>query len=270
MLAAAFGSAVVLAVVRSLGPLWLVMIVLACLAVLGLPRAKQVAVRHAALALTGAVVVGGAVVGGLWWTRAAGTNSLETNLHLTDPVGRALASVPLWMLQSVAAFPTRHEAAPAMVYACGLVVIAAVLGLGLAAADRRIRLVLTACLAAAFVVPLVLTVLTVSAADVVWQGRYGMPFMLGLPLLAGLAIEARPGGARSAVPLLTVCWAPVLVAHLVGVIHVQVSESGPTAAAHAAGWHPAPTILVPALTAAGMLVWFLATLRRPARIEAVL
>jgi hypothetical protein len=65
-----------------------------------------------------------------------------------------------------------------------LVVIA-----GLVFGNGRQRLVIVLLAVAALLLPFVVTVLTWRSDGLIWQGRYSMPFVVGLPIVAGTAIR---------------------------------------------------------------------------------
>ena len=75
------------------------------------------------------------------------------------------------------------------------------------AARGRERLTLVALALGALVLPIVLTLLTAPSQGVIWQGRYMLALMVGLPILCGVALDrARPArGNRAAWGLLR-CW----------------------------------------------------------------
>ncbi len=192
LLVTATVGATVLTTLRSIGPLWLLLIVATMLVSLSPKQLLDLVRPRRVLTAICTAVVLAATVASVGWTTSAGTNALEP--QTTEVANRwtaALGQLPLWILQGVAAFPRRLDAAPALVYVLvGLTVLVLVV-VGFVAAHRRLRvtMVITALLALA--VPVALTVPTIRTAGPIWQGRYGLPYHLGLTLLAGLALDVR-------------------------------------------------------------------------------
>src|SRR5213079_2450972 len=94
--------------------------------------------------------------------------------------------VPLFVLQMVAAFPYREIPAPLWVYPLWLFVI----GLLVVAAIRRgkptrVRRSVTGMVVTALVIPVVLSLTFMTSVGAVWQGRYALPFVIGILPLCG-------------------------------------------------------------------------------------
>ena len=190
-------GAVVLSSVRTLGPLWLVLLVATSLLVVGVrPWLAFVARRRTAcLAVAGAA--GLACLGNVVWTLSQRTNAFnqERDGHVFHhPWSGSLARIPLWFFQSIAAAPTRDEPAPTLVYALGAVMSIGWLVLALRRGGRRWWLVVGALSLAWVAVQLLFSVLGYRTLGAYWQGRYALPFLITLPLVA--AYVAARSGAR--------------------------------------------------------------------------
>lgn len=197
VLATVAGS--VLVTVRSLGPV----LALLCIATVWIatrpPRAWFAELLRSRLTwLCAAVVFVAAALSTAW---VIGMKSLNIAQQLEEPItlgtriGYLAHNVPLWFLQSIAAFPHRDEPTQPAVYACYLLLFIGFTVLGLRAARGR----LLAAAIFAFVVssafPFALG-LNPDAATGVWQGRYMLPYAVGIALLLGVALDGRrgPGG----------------------------------------------------------------------------
>lgn len=256
-----------LAGLRTLGPLWAALVLLLAGCWLGRHLVLDVVRTHRRAAVAATVLLLLSVAGGAGWTLSAGMLQLEDDPGQGNPWARSAAQVPLWLLQSVAAFPLRNEQAPMVVYACGVLVLGAVLVLGLVRAGRRDRLVVLLALAAAVGVPYLLQVQTYEAAGAIWQGRYGWPLSMGVLLLAAAALDRRPPGHRLVVPAV-LCGAGLwLVAHTVSVVAVHLGELRESPLALDERWLTAPPAVTGALAVAGVLAWF-AGAGSPVRPEA--
>jgi hypothetical protein len=219
------------------------------------PRRVMELVRRAPL-MTGvcSAVVVAATATSVWWTRSAGTNALEPfDTHVTNRWTAALGQVPLWLLQSIAAFPRRGDPAPGVVYICVGVVFAALVVLAYVATDRRWRLTLIVTAAVALTVPLVSTVLTIVVSGPVWQGRYGLPYAFGIALVAAAALDR--GGTRPRRFWLVIGWLLLLLAQVASVVHVLQVERITSPLAGSSDWFTAPTVVVGLLTTSGFALW---------------
>lgn len=184
LLAAVPGLAVLLTV-RTLGPLFALLIVLA---VVALRPARLLAITRREWRTVAVVALVLALVSAqsLWWIASADLTSPEP----WEAVPYSLrAFLPVWLFETVAAFPMRGDVAHPVVYLLGL---AAYAGLWLAAARQggRVALVgVVVLVSSTIVLPVTLTLATVDVAGVIWQGRYVLPLLLGVSLLAGLALD---------------------------------------------------------------------------------
>jgi hypothetical protein len=84
---------------------------------------------------------------------------------------------------------------PLFLWALGLTV-AALLALGLGLGRGRTRWALALLLVLTFVVPVVSQVPSAARLGLIWQGRYGLPLSIGLPIVAMAAVTSRPAGDR--------------------------------------------------------------------------
>jgi hypothetical protein len=253
-------SSVVVATLRSLGPLWILMIAVTGLCVLGLRPFMGIVRKHYFL-MTGALVAvtGAAALAGSW-TRTMGTQTLTPfDMGDIDPLTSTLEQIPLWFLQGVAAFPRRGDPAPLAVYVLVGVVYIGLICVGLVTAGRRTRLVILACLAVAVALPAVFTYRTIGYAGPIWQGRYGLPFHMGVALLAGLALD-RYRIARSAreIALIIATCTTLALANGVAILHVLARERMTSPLRLSSAWVSAPSWALLALVAAGFVAWALA------------
>ena len=261
-------GACTLVTVRSLGPLWLLLVVLALLVAAG-PR-RQVLARLGELArwrpaVVATIATASVAVAGFGWTLAMRSlvvsHETVADTGLGYRLSRATAHLILWVFQSVAAFPTRSEPAPTVVYATGLV---AFLALGIAALLwARGRLVAVAAVVAALslIIPFAVTVATYASFGAAWQGRYTLPLSVGIPLLLVLALDRRLQARAAA---LTVVAAVLLlgIAHTVSVAEVTAAQRVASPLVGTGHWLMPPVWLVSVLAATGVLLMCWAAWRR--------
>ena len=256
LLVTATVSATVLTTLRSIGPLWLLLIVATMLLSLS-PRQllDLVRPRRALTAICTAVVLA-ATVASAGWTTSAGTSALEP--QTTEVANRWTASLsqfPLWILQGIAAFPRRMDAAPALVYVLvGLTVLVFVV-VGFTAAPRRLRVTMAITVLLALAVPVALTVPTIRITGPIWQGRYGLPYHLGLTLLAGLALDVRRFRHRWVPAGLVAGWLAVTAANVLAVLHVLAGERSTSPLAQSSAWVRGPAWMVALMLVLGFAAW---------------
>ncbi len=249
LLAAATLSVVLLAGLRTLGPLWVVLI-LACVVALRGPRnVLAVANRHrlqVAVVCVLAVATSAAV---LLWTRGKVSVSPGEQRTVESGVGQVFAWLN-WILGSIGAFPFRDQPAPIWVYVCALLVLVTLLVEAVRRGAGSGRRAVVLAIVLFFVVPSVIVALTLKTHGGVWQGRYSLPFTAGVVMLAGLVLDrvrwrSEPRDARRVLVALTL----LAVAQVVSVVHVQIAElDRPVSAGDGAWLHP-PTMVTGLLMA---------------------
>ena len=252
---AATAAAVPLALVRGLGPLWLLLIVLTVLPLVGYAQVTRLLRRRTTL--VGAAVIFGAVCTAAAWTLrsgVAGVAQTETNFS-----GSPFPDLPkqwvLWFFQSTAAFPARDELAHLSLYVVGFLAWWVLAAVAWRVALRHERWALVAVLVVATAVPVAVTVASYDALGNAWQGRYGYPYAMGFLLICGYALDRATQTSR----WVTVRWpiwvaaGTVLPTTLIwfspGVLRDQVRTS-PLAGTDA--WHQPSPLLVVVLTASGL------------------
>lgn len=264
----------VLVSVRSLGPFWMVLILLT--SVLALPvsrdRMRMLVTRPLTLVGMGMVAVATAVSVG--W--ALSQRSLEVGdsdgrlFSASERLTEATGQLPVWLLQVIGAFPYRDQPAPSWVYACWLLIGGGVMLAGVRRSSGRLRCAILLGLLVSALVPFVVTFLTLNSYGTAWQGRYGLPYALGLLLLAGMGWDgvATQSGTPSMVgPRL---WVPGLVLYVVGQLLSPVAVLRDEASSPSAGtgaWPaPHPGLLGVAVALGAAVAW-MAVLRpvSPAR-----
>ncbi|MGD9959697.1 DUF2142 domain-containing protein [Nocardioides sp.] len=205
LLIAAAVAAPCLATVRSLGPLWLGVILLTGLWLIGRHGCHELWLRHRRLILVVGLVTAAGLAWGAGWTLTAHPNNPASDSDASPGSvwAQLPTAIPLWVFQSIGAFPLRNEPAPATTYLLFLILWIPLVAAGLFA-RRRGPLVFVATVSLA--VPVALTVASYQQIGVAWQGRYGFPVSLGVFLLAGLALDrTRAWSAPSRVLAVSSC-----------------------------------------------------------------
>lgn len=253
-------SGATLCTLRPMGPLWCLLVpAVVLVAVRTEPGRIRRLLRRRDVQLSAAVVAVSAVQS-VVWTMAMGALELgkvpdPVHTSIAHRVGEVSALVPLWVLQSVAAFPMRDDATSPAVYVCYLLLFGAVMVTALRCADHRIRIGIAAVVAVSLVLPFVTSVSSYDELGAAWQGRYALPFALGMAVLAGFALDraARtlPGPWPVLAGLLFVAAQVVAAAYT---LHVEVGRSP---LVDSAAWLRPPMWLLVVLTAVGAaLLWW--------------
>lgn len=188
MVAAATASGVVLVTLRLLGPLWLALIVLAVVLYVGVQPVIRALRRNPFSWLVGSATVIAATAGSLWWI----LSMEQTELPDRDS-GKGLVDVLLkpvtWTLGTVGAFPWRDQPAPMPTYVLYFAVVVTLLVVSFRRGSARERTGIAAAVLLSYAVPASLTLLTLQSHGTIWQGRYGLPFVVGILLLSGLTLD---------------------------------------------------------------------------------
>jgi len=266
----AAGMAVPLTTVRSLGPLWLGMIVLSIFAYWGRREAWSILKRNLrAWAGAIALVVAATLAGGLWAVLAAPNTpaNMAAGGDFSHPFLQSTVQTYVWIFQSFAAFPTRGEIPPMWVYAIGLNVFAFMLIVSLRLATRRQRRLMLSMLIASLLVPWIITLSTYSQLGAVWQGRYTLPFALGVPVLAGLVLDANRRRLKMARGFIAGAAVLYYATYVGGVLYVLNKERAKSPQVHTGTWWVPPVWLVTALLFAGILLWMVGFVSRRSEAE---
>ncbi len=264
----AIPAAMVLATVRTLGPLWLLMILATSAGLLGWQRLGRLLRQERAVLVVATTLVGVATLAGGLWTFTQGTNSPSLAPVTHDPPS-PLSNIPvqvlLWLWQTMGAFPTRDELAPTLLYAIFALVFTATAFIAFTRGTRRIRWGMLATCLSAYGVPAILVLMTYRHTAGAWQGRYELPYSIGIPLLAALALTRRPISHRLIGPLLTAGGLGMVVAQSSGVVKVLLTERKSSPLSGTSEWPIPPLWVVVALVATGIAAWTVAVWVAPSR-----
>jgi hypothetical protein len=248
------GTAVVAAslllTLRSLGPLWALFILVAAL--LAWPRLGQMLWRWAKTrtGIASARLLTAVAVGSIGWivsqrSLVIGRSAAVDYIRLGERLSTAGAQIPQWILQWIGAFPYRNQPAPLIVYAAYVVLFGVLLTLAVRRGDLRIRAAILFVLVASVMTPYVITVATLEDFGSAWQGRYALPFILGLGVIVGGALAPATGmRGRQALCVVGIGLVTVgQVASVVGVLFREQRES-PLSDTEAWGLAPHPAVLM--------------------------
>jgi Predicted membrane protein (DUF2142) len=256
LLIAALPPAMALCFLRTLGPLWLLMIVVSVVPLVGLRPAVGLARRQRGLMAFGVGLTMLTACAAATWSFVLGTNSVGQvrNHHYPGALLNSLELLPLWLLQSIGAFPDKIDSAPGPVYSAAILLM-----VGLAACAARVgtvrhRLVLAAVCLLSALVPFLITLRTYSHIGPVWQGRYAWPYACGAIMVIALILDERsvrqPRGRLA--PMLLGGLAFMQVPGPVAVLHKELRDS---ALAGTSEWHAPSAVLIVVLVVAALTAW---------------
>jgi hypothetical protein len=255
LLTAAAPALLVLTSVRQLGPLFAVLVSLVALFVLGGARIRRLVSEHrrgvTTLILVGAIGCGTNV----WWLTHAEPLGVEHMLPTPDsPLAGTLEMLPVWGIQIIAMFPTKYDLAPATVYVIWLTVFAALSLTAVKSARRRVRLGLLLTAIISIIVPVGLTLPTIADGGAIWQGRYGLPFAMGLPVLAGLALDTKGMNRRLTIAVLLIGGLLISIAHVLSLQRVYINQNATSPMTGSDTWISSGLGPLSALAAGGVLI----------------
>ncbi|UUZ59728.1 hypothetical protein [Nocardioides sp. B-3] len=99
------------------------------------------------------------------------------------------AHVILWIFQTIGVMPNRFDILWPGVYALWLVPLVLLLGRGALTSSKRERIAGAVALGISILIPVVATWTTYDSLGVAWQGRYELPLLVGIVMMAGEALE---------------------------------------------------------------------------------
>ena len=210
----------VLALSRQLGPLWIALIAITVAvfggwdAIRALARSNRARIWAALIAVLSVAQIGwNVVVGSLGYTRYP---NAPKNIPTSD-IGRITVGALFDRYrQMIGIFGWLDTPSPALTYVIWTAGIGFLVLLALTWATRRRLAALLVVLALTVVLPLVLESAAYGdAGGPAWQGRYGLPLAVGVPIVAAMTIAASGRGRELAAPRLFVGTAVlVVIAHV--------------------------------------------------------
>lgn len=226
--------------------------------------------RRARIWATGAL--GALVVQGAWFLHA-GTLDVRRTLvgtptiapfttHLRVSAGKELT----WLREMIGVFGWLDVPPPSAVPVVWIAALGALGGFALLHARRRVLVGVGVVLVAALLVPLVAQVRLAGIVGYIWQGRYVLPFAVGVPILAAIGSSRAPTPARMRL-LVPVVVAALAVAQWLSLAQVlrrySVGRDGTIWFFTAARWNPpVPSVLLLG-AAAALLVAATVVISRP-------
>ena len=236
-----------LAWTRPLSTLWLAA-ALGAVLVFATSRARIVEVVRAPAARITAAIVGMLALASLTWTVAFDAlgnvrGQDPRGLGLIDAFRHSLGRSGQYLRQMVGVFGWSTTRMPEPVYwAWGALVVTLVV-LAVRYAPRRLGIGVLALFGATVIAPSLIQAPNAHAVGFPWEGRYGLPLGVGVPILAAVAVGAgnrlRALGTKRLAGLVVTAVALVhVISHIVNTRRNVVGTNGPLFYLDQHGWDP--------------------------------
>lgn len=239
LLMVAGAAAFPLTFMRLLGPMWVVLIVAAVATTIGWRETTVIVRRHRRVV---AMVAGTTVIGVCWWALWQVIASHATGVHSVLETKRVIHAfnLPAFLMQMVGVIPYRDVPAPLGVYPLMffpiVLMLAATWRRGPTRQSRRAVIWITV---TTLVVPVIVSLVFMPSVGAIWQGRYELPFVIGVLPLCGLLLDEAGFAPVEGPRLVALSGAFLAIAHVVCVYHVvQWSLGRPASADDPSWWHP--------------------------------
>ena len=187
--AAAGGSGVLLALSRVTGVVWLGLLLLVVVALVGRAEARSVARRGARPALAAAIAVGGAVLGTAVWEVVVQPRPRRSLGAAVRGLPQELRELPDTYRQVVGVFGWLDAPMPDEAFWAWTALLVVLLVLALVAGSRRQRVVVVGLVFGSIAATVALATANRPTGFPV-QGRYVLPVLTGVPLVAGEIVRA--------------------------------------------------------------------------------
>jgi hypothetical protein len=244
LLLVAGAAAVPLTFIRFVGPLWVLLIVGSVCLTLGYRSVRDLVGRQRRVVTGVAVAV---ALGVLWCAAWVVLNARATGVEPdVDTKKWILAfNLPAYILQMIGAFPYRDIPAPLGVYPLALFVIVLMVGAAWRKGpSARQRAAVWWIAVITLLVPVVLSLVLMPSKGAVWQGRYELPFVIGVLPLCGLLLDEAGFAPVEGRRLVTLSGIALVITHVLCPVHVERLElDRSVSVADPAWWHPPAVVL---------------------------
>jgi hypothetical protein len=199
-------SGTILALSRTPGPLWILLDLGIFLALVGLGRAWALARRQGRWSISAAALVLAGIALNRIWEGLYGPHVAFDPTPLSVSLADGWKQLPGVLLHQVGVFDYGEFFMPSVAYTAWNAVVVALIAIALLVGTRRERIVLSASVAIALALPVLLVATTMRHTGFVLAGRHVLPFSVVVPILSGeILVQQRHrlrivGGERLFVP----------------------------------------------------------------------
>ncbi len=213
-------AAAVLVLIRPLSPVWLGLAGVVLLVATGRRLVPVILslwprLRRPAIAVAVALVFQAA-----WWVAEDPLNHRYLIprdagfVPLVDQYRVSIGKGFLLLREMIGVFGWLDTPAPVATLVIWLVVLGALLGLAVLASRASIVSAIVAAIAVTIAVPVLLEVMNARDVGFIWQGRYTLPFAVGIPILAGFAVNVQTLESRGLRRFVVGVWGLLAFAHV--------------------------------------------------------
>jgi hypothetical protein len=236
-------AGVILGSVRPTGPVFVLLIVVT-VALVDRDRTLALVRRRWRGVLVVASGTSAATMGQVVWIVTHPAVS-EMDTRRSFDLSVILSQTVLWIFQWIGAFPLRENPTSPVAYIACLTAFAVVFMETLKRGDAK-RWVAFSVIVGSLALPLVFTLGTFTELGSIWQGRYALPFLIGAPILLGLALD-RPECQNRVVPIVVAgCGFLATSAAVIQLVHLEHQNP---ASVDDPQWHAPWPVAVIVLTA---------------------
>jgi len=252
-------AASVESLVRSLSPLWVLLALVTALAVADKRHLKQF-VHKKSVWIAAGFSAACAIVASIWILAFHSLNVESGGEMIAKNIGNlhllflSLTRTKLYYSETISRFGWLDVHSPIFVYVVWTVLLLVLYLLAIYTATRRLRVVLIALLLAVIIIPVLISADKARRLGVVWQGKDGLPFFVGIPIfastvLAKSSIASKETIRRFFIPLIAVVAGIATVVAFYGNLRRNsVGDSGSLFSIFHSTWQPP-------LTTTGVLIF---------------
>jgi Predicted membrane protein (DUF2142) len=184
-------SGAVLAISRSFGPIFVLIIVVAVVAVEGPRRVRDALAWQRNAVLATSLVVGLAMAAGVWWEVVYQPHPSTDLVDIAEELGASISALPVLAREAVGVFGNLDTRMPDVIHVMWGALVLFLGGLAFAVGDRRQRWSLVALAGSILAITVALSA-AARQTGFQFQGRYILPLAVVFPLWAGeiLSVEA--------------------------------------------------------------------------------
>ena len=185
-------AACALVLTRQLGLLWLALLVVTLVAVIGWRSALSL-LRQRSLQIAAVTVIVASLAQLVW---LAVIKPLDSTRNGTEPLELSTAQIlrgeigQMWALTQewIGVFGWADTVSPAWVYLGTVVLLGGFVLVAVCVGRTKIAVILLGMVTVSYALPFLLEAPSVRTADYFWQGRYSLPFIVGIPIVAAYAL----------------------------------------------------------------------------------
>ncbi|MFL6106655.1 MAG: DUF2142 domain-containing protein [Marmoricola sp.] len=252
-------SSAVLLNTHTLGTVWFGLILVTVALLTGPRQLVRTLVPRGRTEIVALVMALAAAAFDIWWILTSGVNDpgQERSTFHGAPWSFIAQGLVLWPFQAMGAFPMRNDNAPLALYATATVAL--VLVSALAIQRIRLRSRTTAALlfvaGTSFLVPAYLTAATFHQIGAAWQGRYQVPFSIGLIVMIGSILDRSARPVRFGLMTASLAVAAMAMIQPIGQLNVVGDERGYDSLVAATGWSAPSAVLLLSIGLLAAVCW---------------